>query len=40
MATIRELQEQYEGLTERLEVEPEETIDPSCLLSFDYEYAG
>ena len=40
MATIRELQEQYEGLTERLEAEPEEAIDPSCLLSFDYEYPG
>ena len=40
MATIRELQERYESLTEGLEPEPESAIDPGCLLSFDYEYAG
>ena len=40
MATIRELQERYQDLTEGLEAEPETAIDPTCLLSFDYDYPG
>ena len=40
MATIQELQEQYEGMDERFDAKPESTIDASCLLSFDYEYSG
>ena len=38
MASIQELQEQYEGLTERFDARPEASIDPSNLLAFDYEY--
>ena len=38
MATIRELKEQYAGLDQELPAEGEETIDPSCLLTFQYEY--
>ena len=38
MATIRELKEQYEGLDQVLPCKGEETIDPSCLLTFRYEY--
>ena len=40
MATIRELKERYESLTEGLEPEPESAVDPSRLLSFDYDYPG
>ena len=40
MSTIRELQEQYEGLTNGLTPEPESAIDAGCLLSFDYDYPG
>ena len=40
MSTIRELQEQYEGLDKDLTPEPESAIDAACLLSFDYEYRG
>ena len=40
MATVRELQDKYEGLDTRLEPEPETAIDRSCLLTFDYDYAG
>ena len=38
MASIQELQEQYESLTERFDARPEASIDASCLLAFDYEY--
>ena len=38
MATIRELKEQYEGLDQELPSKSEEAIDPSCLLTFQYEY--
>ena len=38
MATIDELREQYEGLDQELPAKSEEAIDPSCLLTFRYEY--
>ena len=38
MATIQELKEQYEGLDQKLPSKGEEAIDPSCLLTFQYEY--
>ena len=38
MATIKELKEQYEGLDQELPSKGEETIDPACLLTFQYEY--
>ena len=38
MATIQELKEKYEGLDRELPAKGEEVIDPSCLLTFEYEY--
>ncbi len=38
MATVQELKEQYEGLDRELPAKGEEAIDPSCLLTFQYEY--
>ena len=38
MATIQELKEQYQGLDQELPSKGEEAIDPSCLLTFQYEY--
>jgi len=38
MATIQELKDQYVGLDQELPSKGEETIDPSCLLTFEYEY--
>ena len=40
MATIDSLQAKYEGLDRRLGSRPESEIDPGCLLTFDYDYAG
>ena len=40
MASIQELQEQYESLNQRFDMESEAKIDPKCLLAFDYEYRG
>ena len=40
MATIQDLQEQYESLSGRHEAASEAAIDPSGLLSFDFEYPG
>ena len=40
MATVRELQEKYERLDTRFDVSSETKIDPTCLLSFEYEYRG
>ncbi len=40
MASIQELQEQYENLNERFDMESEAKINPECLLAFDYEYPG
>ena len=40
MATNEELREQYEGLDETFDVAPESAIDPTKLLTFDYEYSG
>ena len=40
MATTEELREQYEGLDETFDVAPESAIDPTKLLTFDYEYSG
>ena len=40
MATIEELRERYDGLSRRYEAGSEASIDPSCLLSFDYDYSG
>ena len=38
MAPIKELKEQYEGLDQELPSKGEEAIDPTCLLTFQYEY--
>ena len=40
MATIEELRERYEGLEDQFDAEPESAIDPSKLLTFEYEYPG
>ena len=40
MATIQDLQEKYESLNERIDAEPEASIDGDCLLTFEYEYSG
>ena len=40
MATIQELQETYESLSGRFDADSEAAIDPSCLLTFDYDYQG
>ena len=38
MATINELKENYEGLDQELPWKGEEVVDPSFLLTFQYEY--
>lgn len=38
MVTINELKDQYEGLDQELPWKGEEAVDPSCLLTFQYEY--
>lgn len=38
MATINELKENYEGLDQELPWKGEEAVDPSFLLTFQYEY--
>ena len=38
MATIPELKDQYQTLDLELPVKNEETIDPGCLLTFQYDY--
>ena len=38
MATIQELKDQYQRLDQELPAKGEEAIDPSCLLTFQYEY--
>ncbi len=40
MATIDELQERYQSLEAQVDVKPETSIDPGCLLTFDYDYSG
>ena len=40
MATIQELQEQYESLNEKFEAAQPETVNADCLLTFEYEYPG
>ncbi len=40
MASIHDLQEQYESLTARFEARTEAVIDASCLMAFDYDYPG
>ena len=40
MATVRGLQEKYERLDTRFDVSSDTKIDPTCLLSFEYEYRG
>ena len=40
MATIQSLQKRYQDLDRQFEMKPEAVIDPSCLLAFDYDYAG
>ncbi len=40
MASIQELQEQYETLHEQFDMESESKINAECLLAFDYEYPG
>ena len=38
MATITELKDQYQNLDQELPTKNEEAIDPSCLLTFQYDY--
>ncbi len=38
MATIPELKDQYQNLDQELPTKNEEAIDPSCLLTFQYDY--
>ena len=38
MATIPELKDQYQNLDQELPSKNEEAIDPSCLLTFQYDY--
>ena len=38
MATISELKDQYQNLDQELPSKNEEAIDPSCLLTFQYDY--
>ncbi|HAA95429.1 MAG TPA: preQ(1) synthase, partial [Dehalococcoidia bacterium] len=38
METIQELKDRYQGLDQELPAKGEEAIDPSCLLTFQYEY--
>ena len=38
MPTIQELKDQYVGLDQELPAKSEEAIDPSCLITFQYEY--
>ncbi len=38
MATIPELKDKYESLDHRVEVRDEASIDPGCLLAFQYDY--
>jgi 7-cyano-7-deazaguanine reductase len=38
LANIDELKSQYTDIQQRIEVLGEEAVDPTCLLSFDYEY--
>ena len=40
MASIQDLREQYESLTEHFEARTEAAIDASCLMAFDYDYPG
>ena len=40
MATIEALQDKYQRLEKRFDLRPESTIDPDCLLTFDYGYPG
>ncbi len=40
MAKIEALREKYKSLDEHLQGRTESSIDPTCLLTFDYEYAG
>ena len=40
MATIQELKQRFESLGRRFDVQTEAAIDPSCLMTFDYEYPG
>ena len=40
MASIEALQEEYERLGKRFDARSENEIDPSYLLTFDYEYPG
>ena len=40
MATIKELQDEYQKLDMRMEAASEAAIDAGCLLVFDYEYPG
>ena len=38
MATISELKDRYQNLDQELPAKNEEAIDPSCLLTFQYDY--
>ena len=38
MATVSELKDQYQNLDQELPSKNEEAIDPSCLLTFQYDY--
>ncbi len=40
MAKIEDLQKAYQSLSKRFDTLPETSIDPTCLLTFEYEYRG
>ncbi len=40
MATIQSLQKRYQDLDRQFETQAESAIDSTCLLAFDYDYAG
>ena len=40
MGKMDALQEKYERLSRRFDARPQSEIDPSCLLTFEYEYLG
>ena len=40
MPTIESLQDKYEQINRRFDIHSEREIDPECLLTFDYKYAG
>ena len=40
MTSIKDLQDKYETLDDKLEMEDEDTIKADLLMAFNYEYSG